>query len=259
MMYFAAWIESRFEERADIELLQFPEEYHDITEVHLTTSPTSGGRTDAFGRFLRGQSKRMSNIRMIACELYLTDPDCEFSSLTRGDIYEDKAQLAAPIYLAKFLNPNGIENNPMKADLMYSCYDSVLPDKEYQLSFDVSSEPCILSATLKQEHYETLGTTSVKESVRTSEYMGWAITTEEENLILAVKDPVRNSVILYNTIAVETNFYQDLRVGSFILLPFLNPIQILDSDKGGMDNLIAEHKNSVPDNALIFINKEEVA
>lgn len=256
MMSLAAQIENRFDVRTDEELQRFPEEYHGIEEVFLTRSPESGGRTDSFGRFLRKQSKRMNNIRIIACELYLTDPDCEFASLTRQDIYQEKPELSAPVYLANFLNPHGVKNNPLTTDLMHSFYGASSPDIESQLSLMPSSEACVLSAELENEHYRFSPNDAEKEPWKVEKYIGWAVTTEEENIIVALKNYIKHTVVLYNTIAIETNFYQGQKVNSFILFPFLNPMQIVNSDENEMEDLLSEHKISVPTNSLIFTNKE---
>ncbi len=145
-------IEDKFSHRTALENEHVPAQFKTVKEVYLVES-SSGARNDNFRKFMKGNTQRMEDIKLLACEVFLTIVNNNYSTLTKEALYSENAAYGAPILLAQFLNPSGVVHNLISAQLICSQYFSKTDECEHRLVIEESGEDCVFFATLIISHF----------------------------------------------------------------------------------------------------------
>jgi hypothetical protein len=204
---FSGEIDEHIRELSDEQRELIPEQHQDIEGINIDE--------ERLRQFALGVPKsegkkhfpKMEDIKLLALDLFLTDPENPYSRLSREKLHGGDWLNAASILVRYFQFENNEETNFSKENL---CGCFIFNSDVAPVKLIIEPEPRatnVFRATIEMI-WERSG------SLRT----GWAIASPEDHLVILVKSDSIHQNFIYLTLAVDDNLYNGTPVNSIALI-----------------------------------------
>lgn len=201
--------------------------------------------------------------RLAAIKSYLTNPDNLLSPLPKTDLEDFAPDLQAPVYLLEFLDQRSEGQRGLSASQFAGVFVARTEDDELVSTFTLTFERPAMDALLQCQMFEDNSDQSAFEPLvdelrgdAGTRYKGWAIITNEDNLLIFMKNCVEEANEHVLSVLLDGNAINGDAVTRFAAFRqcYVNEYQP-SLDDGGADHFEAHAKNVANDKILIFKRK----
>ncbi|GAB5451162.1 MAG: hypothetical protein Hals2KO_14900 [Halioglobus sp.] len=238
-------INDHFEDLEEHDRALLPEGVRDIRRIELL-------QKDNFRKFVVGEVISPEKEGMIeAIFFWLTDPETEFSSLTRQSFLEENVGLALFESLANFLNPGGPRSLSLEPENLVGEYFGVvtqgISEKKLRLSVSNSVAPNVFEVMLSE----------ISDSQPERAFGGYAVWAEPEILLFMLRESVEERPRLFASRAISTEFYVGENVSAFVCRDFSDAESIDNSiiDMVSLSNFAISELDVGGDNLMKFLRE----
>jgi len=228
----AKWIEQAFKNLTNDERKSIAKPFRKIKSVDLMEG-------DRFRQFCTGDTSKMKPaIKMIAIEIWLTEKDDYWSTLTTKQLKGFKDYSKVAVGVDRFLNEDDSCSPLLDADVLVGAYIGKhcieKTNKGYysnfSLKFEESLNPRILNVTLKEE--KTIRETSWIENETEFEsenfqlFSGWVVLPPEDNLVCFLKNAGTGENSIYHLISIDGDAFNGVPANCLFFLDRQIPSEI---------------------------------